>query len=372
MKKNLIAIAVAAAVSVPFAASAEDNITVYGLAQVEVGSVDPQAAGADSYVTEVDNANGRVGVAATEDLGGGLKGLAKFEFRTNTNNLDVKNGISLTGRESFVGLAGGFGQVELGRLKSAYKYAGGVTYDPFVATLLEARNAGKAMSGGIFGQGGFLSNQIGYNTPKLGPVSVRVTYGPSDNDSSYTASVKASFPMFEAFVALADEGDLNMTKSSTSTSTRSTVTGITTTVAKVTNYTDYSTVKLGGQLKLAGGAHKISLQYEMLDQKTSTKTTTTDDSTAPPPAPVSTTTTGSQKPKYLFLGYQGNFGKSTFVAQFGNSDQDVTDGKATYFAVGAIYHFSKATSVFGGYSNTDQKDKKGQSVISIGLKKTFK
>jgi predicted porin len=353
MKKNLIAMAVAAAASVPFVASAEDAITVYGLAQVEVGNVDPQASGQDSYVTETDNANGRVGVAATEDLGGGLKGLAKFEFRIDTADGAASSGVALTGRELFVGLAGGFGQAELGRLKSAYKYAGGVAYDPFVATLLEARTKGKGMSGGDFGQGGFLSNHIGYSSPKLGPVDFRVTYGPSTDDSSYTADVKASFKMGEVFVAFADEGDRMLVKSATTSAT----TGITTT----NTYKDYSAVKVGGQLKFAGGAHKISAQYEMLD----TKVVTTNDAN-------SNTSTSSPKPKYFFIGYQGNFGKSTFVAQLGSSDQDVTDGEATYFALGAFYNFSKETSVYGGYKNTDQKDKKGESVITIGLRKTFK
>ena len=329
MKKNIIAMAVAAAVSVPFAASAEDAITVYGLAQVEVGSVNPEADGADSYVTETDNANGRVGVAATEDLGGGLKGLAKFEFRIDTADGAASSGVALTGRELFVGLAGGFGQVELGRLKSAYKYSGGVAYDPFVATLMEARSGGRGMSGGDFGQGGFLSNSIGYSSPKLGPIDFRVTYAPSDDDSAYTADVKASFKMGEVFIAVADQGDRK----------------------KATQ--DYSAVKLGGQLKFAGGAHKISLQYETIEDKDKTADTT-------------------NKPTFLFVGYQGNFGKATFAVQAGSNDTDKTEDNATYFAIGAFYNFSKETHVYGGYKNTDQKDKKGESVITIGLRKTFK
>jgi predicted porin len=335
MKKNLIAIAVAAAVSVPFAASAEDNISVYGLAQVEVGNVNPQASGVNSTTVETDNANGRVGVAATEDLGSGLKGLAKFEFRIDTADGAAAPGVALTGREMLVGLKGGFGQFELGRLKSAYKYAGGVKYDPFVATLLEARNAGRGMSSGAFGQGGFLSNQVGYNSPKLGPIGIRVTYGPSTDDSAYTASVKAGFKMGEAFVALSNNGDQQHTPA--------------------TN-TDYSAVKIGGQLKFAGGAHKISLQYE------STETKVTNNAT---------NTSVSVKPKYLFVGYQGNFGKSTFAVQVGSNDSDANDD-ATYFAVGAFYHFSKETMVFGGYENTDTDLNNGQNIISIGLKKTFK
>jgi predicted porin len=334
MKTNLITIAVTAAL-MPAVAAAQDDVKVYGIGQVEVASFDPQG-DADSYVDVVDNAQGRVGVVATEDLGSGLKGLAKFEFKLDTadgasstactnDTCSEKTGVALTGRELLVGLKGGFGQVELGRLKAAYKYAGGVRYDPFVATTLEARKNG-GMSAGDFGHTGFVSKSIGYSSPKLGPVDIRATYAPSENDSAYTASAKAGFKMGEVFVALADQGDRNTT-------------------------TDYSAWKLGGQLKLAGGAHKLSLQYESTETKTATTT---------------------KKPTFLFAGYQGTFGKSTFVAQFGTNDADEENKNQTYYALGAIHKFSKNTRVFGGYRVTDADDDSGQSVISIGMRKDFK
>ncbi|MGD8940819.1 MAG: porin [Gammaproteobacteria bacterium] len=383
MKKNLIAMAVAALVA-PVIASAEDDVTVYGMAQVEVASIDPQG-DRDTYVDVVDNARGRLGVVATEDLGSGLKGLAKFEFKLDTAdgnsstvcenltttapelNLDTNGdgvadaydhdgdgtadalpltgascsstGVALTSRELFVGLKGGFGQVELGRLKSAYKYAGGVAYDPFVTTTLEARKNG-GMSKGDFGHTGFVSKSVGYNSPKLGPVGLRVTYAPSEDDSAYTASAKAEFKMGEVIVALADQGDR-------------------------AGKNEYSAWKVGGQLRLAGGAHKLALQYEGTEQKDATKD------------PAKTT-----KPTFVFAGYQGTFGKSTFVAQFGLNDSDVKDDPKTadkneskditYYALGAIYKFSKNTRVFGGYRVSDVDDDSGQSVISIGMRKDFK
>ena len=366
MKKNLIAIAVAALVT-PVIANAEEDVTVYGMAQVEVASVDPQKSGEDARVEVVDNARGRVGVVAVEDLGSGLKGLAKFEFKLDTadgnsdtacktvdpgtNETDpnytdadsvgcsAETGIALTSRELLVGLKGSFGQVELGQLKSAYKYAGGIAYDPFVATTLEARGTG-GMSKGVFGHNGFVSESIGYSSPKLGPVDIRATYAPSEDDSAYTASVKAEFKLGEVIVALADQGD------------------------RVTDK-EYKSWKVGGQLRLAGGAHKIALQYEGTEQKDKTKD------------PEKTT-----KPTFVFAGYQATFGKSTFVAQFGLNDSDVKDDPntadkneskdTTYYALGAIYKFSKNTRIFGGYRVSDVDDDSGQSVISIGLRKDFK
>ena len=356
MKKHFIAIAVAA-LALPVAATAEDDVKVYGRAQVEVVSTDPQGAGG-SAVSVVDNAQGRLGVVAVEDFGGGLKGLAKFEFKLDTadgdsssacaenkdknpdgtdkadidadGNCTKTTGIALTGRELFVGLKGDFGQVELGRLKAAYKYTGGVFYDPFVATTLEARKNG-GMSAGDFGHTGFVSNSIGYSSPKLGPVDIRATYAPSESDSAYTVSAKAEFKMGEVFVAMADQGDRN-------------------------GNNKYSAWKAGGQLRLAGGTQKLSLQYEGTENKTSATTTTP---------------TGTTKPTYVFAGYQGAFGNSIFVAQFGANNADVENKDKIYYSIGAIYRFSKNTSAFGGYRVTDADDDSGQTVISIGMRKDF-
>jgi predicted porin len=163
-------------------------------------------------------------------------------------------------------------------------------------------------------------------------VGIRATYAPSQDDSAYTASANAEFKMGEVFVAMADQGDRN-------------------------GDDKYSAWKVGGQLRLAGGTQKISLQYESTENK---KAATTSD-------PAKTT-----KPAYVFVGYQGIFGNSTFVAQFASNDADVENKDKTYYAIGAIYRFSKNTSAFGGYRVTDADDDSGQSVISIGMRKDFK
>jgi len=339
MKKNLIALAVSAAVMSPVAMA--EDVAVYGRAQVEIASFDYDNSTTDAAnggISVVDNAMGRVGVKASEDLGNGLSGLAKFEFKLDTADGDsdtaCKNdactstaGISLTKRELLVGLKGGFGQVELGRLKSAYKYTGGVKYDPFVATTLEARNNG-AMSGGEWGHSSFNSDMLGYRSPKLGPFKAEVTYGPEEDDGAYTVSFAFDWKMGGFFLAAADQGDRKKPA-------------------------EYSAVKLGGQLRFAGGNHKVSMQYEVIDDDT--------------------TTAGD--PFFWFLGYHGKIGKTELVAQTGFYDPDVTavgnSSEATYFALGAIFKFSKQTRVFGGYRMTDIDDNTGNSVISVGMRKDF-
>lgn len=330
MKRSLIALAVSAAVIAP--AAMAGDVTVYGRAQVELGSISYQdGAGQEDGLGVADNAMGRVGVKASEDLGGGMKALARFEFKADTadNTSSGKTDAAITAREAFVGLKGGFGQVELGALKQGYKYAGGVTYDPFVATYLQARgNGGMTFKPAAdeLGHGKFHTNALGYGG-KFGPVKLRLTYGPSENDGSLTASGKFSNPMFEVFLAIVDSGD------------------------KLGATTSYSATKLGGQFRMAGGAHKISAQYEMAENDNAGTTT---------------------EPTNLFVGYQGKFGKNMFVAQFGMEDNDAaTLNETSYLALGAIHKFSKTTRVFGGYRNTDADADDRESVVSIGMRKDF-
>ncbi len=60
------------------------------------------------------NGRGRIGVKATEDLSRGLLGLAQFEFKADTADNEAGSSgsnVSLSGRESYVGLKGGFGTI---------------------------------------------------------------------------------------------------------------------------------------------------------------------------------------------------------------------------------------------------------------------
>jgi predicted porin len=73
MKKNVIALAVAAAIAAPMAASAE--ATIYGRIHSDFANVDN---GDDSTLAITSNAS-RVGFKGSEDLGGGLKAIWQVE-----------------------------------------------------------------------------------------------------------------------------------------------------------------------------------------------------------------------------------------------------------------------------------------------------
>ncbi len=116
MKKSLIALAVLAASGASFAQS---TVTVYGtidtaLTSIKSGDVTTTGVTPSAVATSV------YGFKGSEDLGGGLKANFKLE-----NSFKGDTGASATAgsafsREAWVGLSGGFGEVRLGKVSSAY------------------------------------------------------------------------------------------------------------------------------------------------------------------------------------------------------------------------------------------------------------
>ncbi|BBP46732.1 porin [Thiosulfatimonas sediminis] len=104
MKKNLIALAIASAIAAPVAMA--DAPTLYGQLNLNYAKIDGQ----DGTVNSTDS---RMGVKGSEDLGDGLKAVYGIEFSIDT--VADGSGASLSARNQYLGLAGGFGTVLMGR-----------------------------------------------------------------------------------------------------------------------------------------------------------------------------------------------------------------------------------------------------------------
>ncbi|MDX1353157.1 MAG: porin, partial [Thiomicrorhabdus sp.] len=104
MKKNIIALAVASAIAAPVAMA--DAPVVYGQINVAIDSVKDEG----MRTTDRDS---RLGVKGSEDLGNGLKAIYKMEFGVSIDD-DANKG-TLTNRNQYVGLSGGFGTILMGR-----------------------------------------------------------------------------------------------------------------------------------------------------------------------------------------------------------------------------------------------------------------
>jgi predicted porin len=127
MNKKLMAVAVAGVLTAPAAFAQSSNVQLYGRANLGVDNY--KATGAFTPAKDRESRIGiydsgsRVGLRGTEELGGGLKAIFQIETGVNVDegNNDAANGNTnaSTGfwasRDSFVGVAGNWGQVTFGR-----------------------------------------------------------------------------------------------------------------------------------------------------------------------------------------------------------------------------------------------------------------
>jgi predicted porin len=132
MKKQLLAAAVATAIAVPMAASAD--VTVYGKLHYSIDSIDYESGvsgailgtGNDSLDpgydgVAVNSHSSRFGIKGSEDLGNGLSAVFQMEFEIAADDLgDIKNK-----RNTYVALAGSWGVAGIGQVDTPYKSSTG-------------------------------------------------------------------------------------------------------------------------------------------------------------------------------------------------------------------------------------------------------
>ena len=188
MKKNLIAMAVLSAAGV---ASAQSSVTLYGLADAYVGSINTKtttAAGVSTSLRQnVVNSGGfgssRFGLSGGEDLGGGLKAIFQLESGVN---IDTGAGgtNSVFNRQSLVGLSGGFGVLRLGKMWSPYDEVNGIGAGAFNEIFSPANN--NVFASNLYNANP--SNSINYTTPNISGFSAALSYSLGENK---TATVNA-------------------------------------------------------------------------------------------------------------------------------------------------------------------------------------
>lgn len=156
MNKKLFALAIISAAS---AASAQSSLTLYGVVDASVESV--KAGNTVTRVSSDNLASSRFGLKGTEDLGGGLKAVFNLEaaLKTDTGAADA----AFFGRQAWVGVSGGFGELRLGRTDSSIGalagnsgLLGAQSYDDF--------KAAKTLAGDKYRR---VDNSITYVLPKL-------------------------------------------------------------------------------------------------------------------------------------------------------------------------------------------------------------
>lgn len=162
MKKSLIALAVLAASG---AAMAQSSVQAYGL----IDLVFHKDKGAAAALTSGGVNTSRWGLKGTEDLGGGLKANFLIEQGFAADKGTAVGGFN---RQAYIGLAGGFGEVKLGKVWTAFDDIAGATDAVFNANVLGPLNL-VFVSQGYQGNPG---NTIYYATPSFGGFSGAFSY----------------------------------------------------------------------------------------------------------------------------------------------------------------------------------------------------
>lgn len=184
MKKSLIAVSLLSA----WASMAQaQNVSIYGVMD---GSVAGVKAGAFSNTNVLSGAHStsRLGFRGTEDLGGGLR--AQFELE---GNLSIDTGVmggasgatsantsgssTIFGRGAWVGLQGGFGTVQIGKIST---HANG-----FVGTYIHGGNYnGISFRNAVTGLTGWRDNSINYISPAMSGFSLRIMHNVGNASST--------------------------------------------------------------------------------------------------------------------------------------------------------------------------------------------
>ena len=195
MNKKIVALAVAAAFAIPAAASAQT--TLFGQFKYEVGAIED---GTDRNAVH-STAGTRLGVRGSEDLGGGLKGIFRFQGSFSGANAPLGSNDWELNEENWVGLQGGFGTLQLGRSNTAYK-KGHTRFRIFDDSLADT-----SLRPASFGR----AEGVHYSSPNFGGLVVNATVEPNGNEFDAYYAVGANWsagPLFvsAAFESAADTG----------------------------------------------------------------------------------------------------------------------------------------------------------------------
>jgi predicted porin len=202
MQKKLIALAVASVAS--GAAFAQTNVTMYGIADAgyvySSGDAVRGVPGNNEFsgIQSGLLSGSRLGFRGEEALGNGLKAVFTLEYSLNIdNNSGVGNTGGLNARQQFVGLAGNFGQVALGRQYSP-GYQATANNDPAGGAAFEPQSYMTAQAGNTItpNSGARWNNAISYTTPNWGGFTGKAIYSFGENDTYINAAGVPVAPTF--------------------------------------------------------------------------------------------------------------------------------------------------------------------------------
>ncbi len=304
--KNTIALTLCTILAQPAFAA---NVDIYGRADVSLQSSDE----GDGSFTEVKSNASRLGFKGTHKLNDDLEVIYKAEFQLDLDG-DSEKGKSITDRNQYVGLKGGFGEVLLGKNDTMLKQSQGKV-DLFSDLNGDIKSLWKGENR--------MADTISYKSPKFSNISVGVTYIAEDSvDADDAISVAVFY------------GDKKLKKSKVYAS-----------IAMDSEVKGYDTTRATVQGKVAGitlGA--IYHTQEKVDG-------------------------GAEMDGFLFSA-KYKIEKVTLKGQYQTADFDGGDSKSGV-TVGADYSLAKSTKLYAFFTSFDMDTGADEDYLAVGIQYKF-
>ena len=336
MKKSLIALAVLATAGV---ASAQSSVTLFGIvdATLAVGNGSGVGSSDKTQLTNSGYNGSRLGFRGTEDLGGGMSasfwleaGVTNDDGRgagTNTNNqatggavAGIGGGQGLTfNRRSTVSLAGGFGEIRLGRDYTP-QFWNLTVFDPFVTNGVGTTQTLKSSLGGPVTVRA--SNSMGYFLPKMGGFYGQIQYYLGENNQTGAATEDDGKGAGLRFGYAAGPVNVALALSSTNYATG-----------------DVKTTNLGGQYDF--GVAKVMAHYNR-DRVSSA---------------VAVTQTG-----YLIGGLIPMGAGEIRLAYSRSKNNAAVSARTNKYAIGYVHNLSKRTALYTTFARTSNSGGAAQAL----------
>lgn len=323
MQKKIVALAVAALAS--SAAFAQTNVTVYGV--VDVGQAFVKSSGAannQATVGRLDSNASHIGFKGVEDLGNGLKAVFQYETGFAADTAGALAG----GRDTFVGLTGGFGTVVAGNLTHPLRAFGAkVELAPGAAGVGTTMSVTGTIMGTQTGADNRASNAIAYVSPNFGGFTGTVAYINGEKQANGAGQAEArSYQVAGQY----DNGPLFVGAG----------------YHKASNASAAGTL---GNDEADARVYRLAAVYTL---PSATKLTALFDNTK-----AETDVAGAYLKRNAWsLGVAQSFGKNTVGLEYGASGKvksqagDVADSKSHIWTALYTYELSKRTSIHARYS----------------------
>ena len=325
MKKSLIALAVLAASG---AAMAQSSVTLFGIVDTNVSYLDgvSNAAGTNTEskygIGTSGNATSRLGFRGVEDLGGGLKAGFHLEGEIfgddgNASGFNFK-------RRSTVSLAGGFGEVRLGRDLTP-GYTKFISYDVFGQVGIGQFMGWSNWYGTSDDANGIRSsNMISYYTPDFSGFTAGLGYGFDEQTSGKAGRYVGGYVAYE-------NGPLG--------------------VAVSYDQRNLAADVDRNALTVAGSYNLNVVKLNAIVQQTKDDVPGASD----------------RKVNAYALGASAPVGAGEVKLQYALYDQKAIDSKAHQISLGYVHNLSKRTAVYGTVAYMDNKDASKLNLSAKGL-----